>query len=282
MKINILAGIVLYNPDIKRLKENISSIINQVEEVILVDNNSQNIEEIKSIIGQYDNLYFVRNSTNEGIAYALNQILNYAYSHKYTWYLTLDQDSVVPCNIINSYTNNIQNGCALMTCRIVDRNFLIENTSKEIENVETCITSACFTNTEICKKLGGYDNKLFIDSVDHELCIRVRKAGYTILKINSISLIHELGHSKKVKLLGNYYIVYNHTPLRSFYIFRNRVYIGRKYKMLTSSMKYLLIRLILISLFENGKIKKLRYATKGIYEGLNMKISQPENSIFSN
>ena len=43
-----IAGIVLYNPDLGRLKENIESICKQVDKVILIDNGSDNRREIES------------------------------------------------------------------------------------------------------------------------------------------------------------------------------------------------------------------------------------------
>ena len=42
------AGIVLYNPDVERLHENINGIINQVDALILIDNGSDNIKEIEN------------------------------------------------------------------------------------------------------------------------------------------------------------------------------------------------------------------------------------------
>ena len=39
----IVAGIILYNPDIDRLMDNISAISPQVESIIIIDNNSINI-----------------------------------------------------------------------------------------------------------------------------------------------------------------------------------------------------------------------------------------------
>ena len=46
----IFAGIVLFNPEINRLKENITHILGQVNQLILVDNGSNNKEEIRSEI----------------------------------------------------------------------------------------------------------------------------------------------------------------------------------------------------------------------------------------
>lgn len=46
-KMHTFAGIVLFNPEIERLKENLQAIVPQVVEVVLIDNCSQNIAEIK-------------------------------------------------------------------------------------------------------------------------------------------------------------------------------------------------------------------------------------------
>ena len=75
-----IAGIVLYNPDLGRLKENIESICKQVDKVILIDNGSDNIREIEDLIKKYLNCILLKNGENMGIAYALNQILKYAYA----------------------------------------------------------------------------------------------------------------------------------------------------------------------------------------------------------
>ena len=102
-----IAGIVLYNPDLGRLKENIESICKQVDKVILIDNGSDNIREIEDLIKEYLNCILLKNGENMGIAYALNQILKYAYENDVKWFLTLDQDSVCSRNLINTYSKYI-------------------------------------------------------------------------------------------------------------------------------------------------------------------------------
>ena len=92
----VLAGIVLYNPDEDRLVENIQAVVGQVDETILIDNNSSNIEKIKKRVNELNyNINIIENSKNNGIAFALNQILEYAIDNNYEWFLTLDQDSVI-------------------------------------------------------------------------------------------------------------------------------------------------------------------------------------------
>ena len=100
----ILAGITLFNPDVARLEENISSIYGQVDRVICVDNGSDNIKSIEDcVLKNWKNITIIKNGKNEGIAKALNQMFEFAIEQQYEYVLTLDQDSVCPDNIIEEY-----------------------------------------------------------------------------------------------------------------------------------------------------------------------------------
>ena len=66
----MLAGIVLYNPEEKRLEENIMAIEKQVDKIILIDNDSRNYEIIKNKYIQNKKIDIIHNEKNEGIAYA--------------------------------------------------------------------------------------------------------------------------------------------------------------------------------------------------------------------
>ena len=43
----VIAGIVLYNPELQRLEENICALLKQVDEIVLMDNHSVNEDEIR-------------------------------------------------------------------------------------------------------------------------------------------------------------------------------------------------------------------------------------------
>ena len=104
----ILAGITLFNPDVARLEENISSIYGQVDRVICVDNGSDNIKNIEDcVLNNWKNITIIKNGKNEGIAKALNQMFEFAIEQQYEYVLTLDQDSVCPDNIIEEYLSLI-------------------------------------------------------------------------------------------------------------------------------------------------------------------------------
>ena len=74
----ILAGIVSYNPDLARLRENILAIAGQVEHTLVIDNASENRENIRKLIAGMEHVSLRSNTENLGVAAALNQIFTYA------------------------------------------------------------------------------------------------------------------------------------------------------------------------------------------------------------
>ena len=83
----IYAGIVSYNPDLLRLKENISSIQKQVP-VIVFDNGSRNIIAIQKLISDFSEVQLIRSKKNIGIAAALNQLMQWGYENNFDWMLS--------------------------------------------------------------------------------------------------------------------------------------------------------------------------------------------------
>lgn len=272
---SIAAGIVLYNPELDRLKENITSIANQVSKVIVVDNGSSNINEIKEEVYKYKNIIFIDNKINKGIAKALNQILGWCKENKFRWVLTLDQDTVCPLDLIEKMSKYIdRENIAIISPKIIDRNFETEDKYRTgYEYIEKAITSASLTNVDICDKVNNFDEKMFIDYVDFDLCTRLRKENYKILRLNEVNVLHELGNSKTVNFFGKRIIVYNHKPIRKYYYTRNHLYYINKHKDYINVKKEyanLFKRSLVTIIFEEKKAEKIRQIFKGIIDSKKM------------
>ena len=69
----IITGIILYNPDLYRLRENISAILPQVDKVVLVENGSSDISYLKEF--EDEKIELIVNDANMGMAYGLNQVM---------------------------------------------------------------------------------------------------------------------------------------------------------------------------------------------------------------
>lgn len=275
----IVAGIVLFNPNLDRLVENLYAVCPQVQKVVLVENGSDNREDIKKLLESFENIDLICNTRNMGIAYALNQIGNYAKDNNYAWMLALDQDSVIKDGLIEKYCECLENASpntAMLTCRIEDRNFEFEEKQalNKTEEVEFCITSASLLKTEAWEKVGGYDQELFIDKVDTDMCWNLIENGWKIIKIDYVGVLHEIGNkTKRINFLGKQVTIFNHSPFRCYYIVRNGIYCAEKHKKYrdTRQMKKSSFnRILLCMLFENQKIQKLVAGVKGIADGYAM------------
>ena len=120
----VYAGVVTYNPEIKRLKENISSIQNQVTTVLIFDNGSNNVDNIQNLILGLANVVFIKSEKNLGIAAALNRLMQWGNDKGYDWMLSLDQDSVCEENFVARMKPylTIEQNLGVVAPVIVDRN----------------------------------------------------------------------------------------------------------------------------------------------------------------
>lgn len=264
--LRICAGIVTYNPDISRLKENYSQIKKQVDIVVFCDNGSKNFDKVIALVDENDIVMNLKE--NKGIATALNKLCEYAYENGYTWIMTLDQDSVCPDDFVERLSKHCNDDIAIVGPRILyeGNEQYSAKYEKDIEDVEWVITSGSLTNTNAWKAIGGFDDVLFIDKVDTDYGIRVNSAGYKIRRDNTVVLNHELGNMRCVVELGRTIYVTNHNPKRIYYQCRNTIYLGKKIGLKSSAIETLKI-ITKIVLYESQKLEKLINAFRGIHDG---------------
>ena len=273
----ILAAITTYNPQISRLRENINSVIKQVDGVLIYDNHSENIIMIDELIKDYSSITVKKNYQNNGIANSLAFSMQYAIYNNFTWVLALDQDSVVLPNLISEYIKYCDlEKVGMLTCNIIDRNFVQNRNFSDTPymDIKYCITSGSFINVKAYLDSDGYDEKMFIDSVDFDICINLRQHGYKIYQINFDGLLHEVGVGKNVSLFGRKEISFGHSPLRNYYQARNILYLYRKYPSETSLLKIVLREIkreMIILIFEDDRLKKVKARWKGLLDSKKMK-----------
>lgn len=247
----VMAGIVLYNPDIKLLERDIDSVYNQVDKIFLYDNASENHDEIYKMLKKYPKAVYKRGEKNEGIAKGLNEILSFADKNGYEWYLTLDQDSVCAANLMKEYRKFMLLPKVALICPVILNNgkLTVKQARKMyktdydyLSDPVYCITSACLNNTKAVKKVGGYTEKLFIDYVDTELNCRIFLHHYKIVRANKTYLFQKMGKAKRVWLFTWLYNITHlnifrmmqtasvYSDLRLYYISRNSRILRRTYK----------------------------------------------------
>lgn len=303
----IFAGIISYNPDIDRLRDNISSVLPQVQGLIVVDNASDNIADIIMLLDDFRgqsnldmagtskcNILLIENDKNTGVAHALNQIMKHVYSLDHqAWVLTLDQDTVIYDDLIDMYrefmdahrTDSSMHVASLTSLR-KDRNYTEHNHNGEWNTsetgdeagdgftfVHTCITSGNLVSVAAWYKVRGFDERLFIDMVDDEFCLRLEEADYDIVRINRYGCLHELGSNLiRVHVLGKEKMIFAYPPMRKFYTARNIIYMIRRYRLGTANpyTSYLLKRMAGTLIYERHRIKGVMAYIRGICAGFRL------------
>lgn len=273
MRNDVLCGIVTYNPVMEKLSANIEAIIEQVDTVLIVDNGSKEFEKIEKLKSEKVDILGL--GMNKGIAYALNEIVKYSKKKRKSWILFLDQDSISPNNLVDDFITAWYqcDHCGMLSPNIVYKNGPVENPKELVTSKEWCITSGSFTKTEIIEKTNGFDEKMFIDLVDFDICYQLKNLGYKIYQINSVNFYHELGNLKYKKIGDKILWIENHNAFRKYYIIRNRLYLKRKYR-LNGLPIYIdiLIEYIKVIFFEKDKIEKIKNMSQGFIDARKMSI----------
>ena len=247
MNKQVCAGIVLFNPNLDRLAQNVEAISLQVGLVLCFDNGSRNVEDVMKLLSRFSNVRVIEGGNNLGIPVALNRMAKVAKESGFSWFVSLDQDSVCPGDMVEklmSFQNFEHIG--VICPRFVDSRRPQEESPKGVWcDVEDCITSGMLMRLDVFDCIGGMDEELFIGFVDDEYCYRLKLSGYRIVQVNTVVLDHELGditpsrlaglwlmlggllHSKKVKALSYKRKV---NPMRVYYGTRNAIYLEKKYR----------------------------------------------------
>ncbi|MGU8607405.1 glycosyltransferase [Clostridium perfringens] len=271
MNNDVCAIIVTYNAE-NSIKETIYSIYKQVKEVIIIDNNS--LDNTNSIIElcNLQNIKLIKLNKNMGIARALNIGIKYSMTKEYKYVITLDHDSILEEASLKILLESFKlNNIGIVGPDIIN---LYENKSKYnnliFDNnkyyVKTSILqSGSVYSLDVFKKIGFFNEDLFVYCVDDEFCRRALKEFNVIINKNA-KLYHKEGEDGEKKILCKKlkYRKYSNTAL--YYICRNCVYMGKVY-----DLKYFL-RIILevknIILYSKNRVENLKFVLKGIYHGV--------------
>ncbi|MCD0466797.1 glycosyltransferase family 2 protein [Flavobacterium sp. ENC] len=262
------AVVVLYNPD-DTILENIGSYINWVNFIYIIDNSDKPNGHKFSDLGP--KIQYVFNNGNLGIAQALNIGCKMALSNGFEWIITMDQDSKFlnfTDNVKDLLSNTTNKNIALYYPDYIIDGKLYDKSIKEENEPIIVMTSGNIVNLKIHEKIGGFEEKLFIDYVDIEYCLKLKKEGYNIAKLPNVVLQHELGDSKRTSFLFVKAIVTNHSSIRRYYITRNRLYVRNKYKDVSNTFAKIETRIFIndilkILMFESNKISKIKSIIKG-------------------
>lgn len=280
----IAACIVTYNPELARFSECLSAVAEQVEHVFVVDNGSNETSGVEALCREYDNAIFVPLGENKGIAAALNMGCTAADEKRCTAVLTLDQDSICEDGLVEKLAAHLAKdvGIAAPWISYAGNEEYYDLPQDGPYEVEWTITSASLTSIDAWRKIGGFDEALFIDSVDRDFCIRLRRAGYRVVIDPATSLSHELGDMRCVRILGKVIHITNHSSFRKYYIARNKILLAKKGEISSAEcVREISQEFFKALLLEDNKASKILRLMCGIVDGLQSRMGTPRTGVSS-
>lgn len=300
----IACVIVAYNngDNIGRLLETLSSQSKQLEEIVVVDNASS--DATPEIVKQkFPQVTLLANTSNTGVGEGYAQGLGYAYQKGYEWIWLFDGDSLPQASAleelakafaslrsthpkigilascpVNPITNERYGGFLWRGRFVALPKGLAE--CQEPFPVDSVISSGCLVSRRVVKDVGLPRADFFMDFVDHEYNLRVRRNGYEIISVPASTIYHEIGKSpvirsqiiRAIARLATKGPLGVEAPWRQYYIVRNQLYTFwhefRNYKALFF-FKLRVMRIIIGMLLFNDKdkVKRIRYIIWGLKDG---------------
>lgn len=258
----ILGVIVTYNPNLLDLVENVDSIKLQVDKLVLFDNASINHDELRNVLSK-ESIEILKSDINVGLGAAYNKVVD-LYSGNYDFLITFDQDTKIPQNLVANLMKLYCNS----DVGVVGPNFEMKKFGfSSYRDVHVLIQSACIFRMSLFNEIGGFNEKYFIDSVDFEFCLRVKKKGYRVLMSNKDYIKHELGVKKNI----SFFSIITHSHTRNFYIARNHVDLTLRYFryfpfFIIKKNIFFVLHFFKLLVFERN-VKSINYFINGFLKG---------------
>ncbi len=276
----LAAVVIWYNPleiGEEKIIQNILSYSSYCEKIYIVDKSSALHEELTKKI---PNSIYISNKNVGGIAGGQNRGCEKALEDGFEWAMTMDQDSIFEAEQIKEYIRLVEeyiptdekavsfgpkiknlnetlywtkwirlNILSPIKRKILGKRWKPQPPKPLFDKVERIIASANIINLVKWKKVGKFDEILFIDEVDYDLCYKFIRDNINIIRFNNVFLNQFFGSMEKNKIIKRYYG--NYSENRIFYIFRNALIQYKRYSeyrdFYKSILKHQIIDFVILS-----------------------------------
>ena len=274
---SVAAVVVTFHPD-PGLTTRLASLLTQVGAIVVVDNGSCPADlPADDDPTLQDRVEIIANSENRGIGAALNQGLSRAKERGFGWALTLDQDSSPLPNLVAAGGRAFEaypecERLAAIGASVVGAKEPSAATGA-YRRMPAVITSGTLHSIAAWERLGGFREDYFIDCVDTEFCLRARARGLEVVQATEPALAHNIGTPTRKWALGRWMSPTNHSPLRRYYVTRNRISLWRKYarsdgRFVLRDMRQSIREWIGIAFAESNRPAKLRAILAGLRDAV--------------
>ena len=271
----LAAVVTAYHPD-ERLAAVVEAAPATCEDVVVVDNTpASSYQSAGTALGD-QRVKILRSGRNAGLGGALNAGLA-ALPAETEAVLLLDQDSVLPEDLVLGLAAHLDqdptigivapapwdeaNGTAYES--------LTAARFDDVAERDAVITSGMLIRRDVLKLVDGFREEFFIDYVDLDFCVRLRRQGVRIVQDRNLRLAHSIG-DRRAHGFGRLLVQVIHYPAwRHYWIGRNGTILIRENRKALPRWSFLtllyLVRWVAVTaLFEKRRVKCVRAFLRGV------------------
>lgn len=250
----IAAVATAFHPD-ERLGAVVEAALKSCVRVVVVDNTPGDAPSGSEPLGELAGVTVLRDGRNRGLAGALNAgvaevgLGSDAGSGAGVegggpelvgggpeLVLFLDQDSVLTEDLVRGLCAHFDDpGVGIAAPAPWDEEqgrYYEPGTAKgpDVAERDVVITSGMLVRRSVLEAVGPFRTEFFVDHVDNDFCLRVRAAGYRILRDKRYKLAHSLGQRNQHKVGGIAVASSRHPTWRLYWIARNGTVLIREHR----------------------------------------------------
>ncbi|MDG1386833.1 MAG: glycosyltransferase [Halioglobus sp.] len=286
---NTALVIVLFEPD-SQFPLRLRVAAGQFPATFIIDNSEKFIFHRTNDIDE--SVHYHRVGHNGGLGKALNTGCQIALENGFEWAVTLDQDTLLEEYYLSNMLSAARSApvnTALIGCNYFSESRRSLRYSRHAKGLltkkTTVITSGCLTNLGIWQSVGKFREDYFIDSIDHEICLRMQCAGAAIM-CNPLPLMsHTIGHKTCMPSAVSRLAPYRHSIPRKYTATRNTArtvldYGGHYPLWCTKKMLGLAYEIGFTLLIEPEKRRRLNAYALGLRHGFSACLGPPPANLF--
>lgn len=276
----IVAGVfaiyTAYEPT-ENLKASVHEALKQCSGVVVADNTPRGKRNARDVLGNITGVTIIGDGSNLGLAAALNHAVEMA--DKASFLFLLDQDSSPQPGLVESLRITLDQhpeagAIGPAPWDETNNRFIDPRTTnrKSIAELPVIITSAMLVRKSAFLSTSGFRNDFFVDCVDQDFCLQLRKSGWKVLQDKRILLSHSLGEMKWHGF-GPFKLRATHHPTwRLYWAARNGVILSKENfsfdkKWALTNLAILAYWIVTVALFEKPRITKLKALFRGMWDG---------------
>lgn len=212
-------AVILYNPSMIEI-ENIKTLSSFFDNTYIYDNSSCSSQKQFNT----DSIKYYYNGVNDGLSIAYNKLISIAINDGHQWLMLLDQDSQpseTMISLMKEYASTIKSLSVAAVVPAIQYHY-----NEPADTTEHSVSWAINSGMMLCLKCLNeygihYDENLFLDRVDRDFSKQVELKGLLIIQVKDAVLKHCLGEMFHGHII--------HSPIRNYYICKNRLYYNDKY-----------------------------------------------------